>query len=263
MKRKPISSTTNAAAVVSTSYRSYTSWRKIVFAGVLLFALGVAGGFVWFKSDTPVYLVRQPLLKSATPPVLILLHGYGSNEADLFGLAPELDKRFAIYSLRAPNARSGSGYCWYEIKFLNNGQFDYDTVQVNKSRDYILSFVQNICRKDHLDSSRVYLMGFSQGAILSYELAVSKPKQIKGILALSGRLMKETRQHAGNKTFPNLHAFIAHGNQDEVIALKESEAAQEFFKDKKLKSLEYHVYPMAHSISPTEMNDIRSWLNKQ
>ena len=49
-----------------------------------------------------VPLVRQPMVKSASPPLLLLLHGVGSNEYDLFGLAPYLDKRFLIISMRAP-----------------------------------------------------------------------------------------------------------------------------------------------------------------
>ena len=58
-----------------------------------------------------VYLVRQPTIETGTPPLLLLLHGIGSNEHDLFGLAPFLDKRFLIISVRAPIALGPGELC--------------------------------------------------------------------------------------------------------------------------------------------------------
>ena len=64
-----------------------------------------------------VHLVRQPIIEAGTPPLLLLLHGVGSNEHDLFELAPFLDKRFLIISVRAPNTLGAGSYAWFEVNF--------------------------------------------------------------------------------------------------------------------------------------------------
>jgi len=77
-----------------------------------------------------VHLVRQPLVKSAFPPLLLLLHGVGSNEYDLFGLAPYLDKRFLIISVRAPYTLGPDSFAWFEINFTPRGII----IQLNRLR---------------------------------------------------------------------------------------------------------------------------------
>src|SRR6266436_5075172 len=69
------------------------------------------------KAPSLVHLLRQPLVETSTPPLLLLLHGVGSNEHDLFALAPFLDERFLIISVRAPNTQAPGSYAWFEVDF--------------------------------------------------------------------------------------------------------------------------------------------------
>lgn len=208
-----------------------------------------------------VYLVKEATVKSDTAPVLIMLHGYGSNEADLFDMATSFDGRYTVFSLRAPVAVPGGGFCWYPLEFLPEQRFKYDYAAAKKSRLAVLSFISQACKVYHLDSSRVFLMGYSQGTILSYDIALAAPKKIKGVAALSGRMLDET---AALKTdweaVAKQNYFVAHGSSDNVIRLADAQKAVDFLKLKKVTRLTWKTYEMPHSICGKELNDIKDWL---
>lgn len=229
---------------------------------VLFFVLVLKLSAQTIKTDL-TYLVNPALKKVAKAPVVIILHGYGSNEEDLFDISKSFDPRFTTFSLRAPNTTKEGGFCWYDLEFLPNQQFKYNYDQAKISRSKILSFISNACKAYHLDSTQVFLMGFSQGAIMSYDLALFKPSKIKGVIALSGRLMEESKVIKSDPLqLSKVKFFIAHGYSDNVIKLEESEKANEFFKQKKVTDLIFKKYEMPHSINGQELNDIKAWLIK-
>lgn len=210
-----------------------------------------------------VYMVNQPKQKAAKIPVLIMLHGYGSNEEDLFEISKALDPRFITFSLRGSVEKGQGAYCWYELNRDPEGNFSYDYNQAVQSRAKIISFISQACKTFKLDSTQVFLMGFSQGAIMSYELAAAAPGKIKGVLALSGRLMEETKQLNTDWTkVAAVKYFIAHGRSDNMIKIAEAEKAVDFLKEKKVTDVTYKSYEMPHSISGAELNDIKDWLVK-
>ncbi len=211
-----------------------------------------------------VYKVNDALKKTDKPsPVLIMLHGYGSNEEDLFDIAKGLDQRFVTFSLRGPIATKNAGFCWYSLDFLPDQQFKYDYKQAKESRSKILSFISNACKEYRLDSSNVFVMGFSQGSIMAYDLAISSPKKIKGVIALSGRLMDETKILKTDwLQVAKVNFFIAHGTSDKVIKVEEAEKANAFLKLKKVKEVSYFTYEIPHSINGKELNNIKAWLVK-
>lgn len=214
-------------------------------------------------TTTLVYETHPPKTKSAKTPVLILLHGYGSNEADLMSMARLLDDKLFIFSLRAPLPTKNGGYCWYPLDFLPGGELLYDYAQVQQSRAKVFAFISNACKAYQLDSTQVFLMGFSQGAIMSYDIALKAPSKIKGVLALSGRLMEESRQmktdwsQAGKVKF-----FIGHGTKDNVIHPDEAAKANQFLISNKVKDITYKTYAVPHTITGPELEDLRDWLSK-
>ena len=230
----------------------------------LILGLLVSGFLFSQKINTSLtYSVNLPSKKTSKTPVLILLHGYGSNEADLFDLGKTMDPTFITFSLRAPNQTRDGGFCWYAMEFLPNQQFKYDYKQVIESKKKILSFISNACRTYKLDSTQIFLLGFSQGAIMSYEIALSSPDKVKGVLALSGRLLDESRlHHADPEKISKLKFFIGHGNSDNVIKIQEAEKANAYLKEKAIREVTYKAYEMPHSITGAELNDLKSWLVK-
>jgi phospholipase/carboxylesterase len=207
-----------------------------------------------------IYKVNQPSKKTEKTPVIIMLHGYGSNEEDLFALARSFDDRFITFSLRAPFVADGQGYSWYKLDFLPQKQFNYDYKQAKESRAKILSFISNACKAYKADSTQVFIMGFSQGAIMAYEVALSKPEKIKGVVALSGKLLDETKKTKTDAIIlSEVKFFIAHGSMDNVIDFKEGEDASKFLQSKK-NNVSFKSYEMPHSINGKELNDIKIWL---
>lgn len=208
-----------------------------------------------------IYKVKEPTKKTTNPPVLILLHGYGSNEEDLFDLANTFDERFVTFSLRAPKSLQENSFCWYSLGNGPDRSVKYDYKEAKDSRDKVLSFIKKACKAYQLDSNAVFLLGFSQGAILSYDIALFSPGKIKGVMALSGRLLEQSKTLCSNWVLLNKTLFfIAHGNFDNVIPSKESENAATFLKNKGLKGVTFKTYDMQHNINGKELNDIKAWL---
>ncbi len=106
-----------------------------------------------------VYLVRQPIIEAGTPPLLLLLHGIGSNEHDLYGLAPFLDKRFLIISLRAPNTLGPGSYAWFEADFTPQGPV-INPEQAEASRKTLITFLKEAITAYGADPKQVELSGF-------------------------------------------------------------------------------------------------------
>src|SRR5258708_18018051 len=119
-------------------------------------------------------LGRQTLVETSTPPLLLLLHGVGSNEHDLFALAPFLDERFLIISVRAPNTQAPGSYAWFEVDFTPQGPV-INPAQAEASRKALIAFLAQPLPTHNADPKQVYLMRFSQGAIMSASVALTRP----------------------------------------------------------------------------------------
>jgi phospholipase/carboxylesterase len=215
------------------------------------------------KIDTDLTYSVNPSKAKSNPPVLIFLHGYGSTESDLFELSKKLDDRFLTFSIRAPFNGAEVGYSWYELRFKPNKEITCNYAEAKESRKKLLSFISHACKAYKADSTRVYLLGFSQGAIMAYDLALNAPKKIAGILALSGRLLEETKAEKPDMTaVAKVKFFIAHGKSDNIIDIKEAEKANEYLTGNAVKEVSYKSYEMPHTLNGAELIDINAWLKK-
>ena len=134
------------------------------------------------------HLVRAPKIILDKNPLLLLLHGYGSNEEDLFSFASELPEEYYVISARAPYDMGFGSYAWYAINFDANENKFSDIPQAQQSRDIIANFIDELIANYPIDSTNVSLIGFSQGTILSYAVALSYPEKIQRVVAMSGYL---------------------------------------------------------------------------
>lgn len=201
------------------------------------------------------YLIQLPQSKVVNSPVIILLHGYGSNESDLFELKDLFPGKYTIVSVRAPYAVSGQGFQWFALGAP-------DSKEIFHSRELILKFISEISGKYNIDSRNIYLIGFSQGAMMSYDVGLSHPDKIKGIAPLSGRLFKHLKnnQEARSNKLKLLKIFIAHGTADDRIPFAEAQTAEDYLKRIGL-TPEFHSYKgLGHSISNDEIKDLIHWL---
>ena len=140
------------------------------------------------KSLSLYHIIRKPKTNQEQAPVLFMFHGYGSDENDLFSFASELPEELFIISVRAPYPMQPYGNAWYAIYFDDiNGKFS-DDQQAIESRDKMAYFITEAVEAYNLDKNNVTLLGFSQGCILSYAVALSYPEKVTNVIALSGYL---------------------------------------------------------------------------
>jgi len=209
-----------------------------------------------------VHLVRQPLIGAGTPPLLLLLHGIGSNEHDLYGLAPFLDKRFLIISVRAPNTLGPGSYVWFEVDFTPQGPV-INPEQAEASHKALITFLKEAIKVYGANPKQVYLMGFSQGAIMSASIALIQPELVAGAVLMSGRIPPEIQSLiASSEELSGFPILVVHGTADRVLPINYGRASRELLSSLPV-DLTYHEYPMGHEVSQASLSDVSAWLTEQ
>ena len=209
------------------------------------------------------YLVREPKVSISKPPLLIMLHGYGSNEQDLFSFADELPDELLIISARAPLSMGFGSYAWYTIHFdAPAGKFS-DIPEAIKARDTITQFMDEISDHFKFDNNNVFLLGFSQGTILSYSVALSHPDKVQHVIALSGYINNELLPKELYKSdYKNLDFFISHGTVDQVIPVDWGRKAAPFLDKLGVKN-SYEEYNVGHGVAPQNFYSLKVWIEER
>ncbi|EGV44870.1 alpha/beta fold hydrolase [Bizionia argentinensis JUB59] len=205
------------------------------------------------------YITRPSTLKE-NAPLLILCHGYGSDENDLFSFATELPEELFIISLRAPQAMQPYGNAWYAINFDNEKGKWSDDEQAKDSRDQIAQFIDYACSTYPVNSNNVNLLGFSQGTILSYAVALTYPEKVKNVIALSGYINPNIiPENPSEKDYSNLDFYCSHGSVDQVIPVDWARQAPKFLDSLNIKN-QYAEFPVGHGVAPQNFYDFNKWL---
>jgi phospholipase/carboxylesterase len=206
------------------------------------------------------HLIRPSDLKEGKPPVIFLFHGYGSNEEDLFSFAPELPANYCVISARAPHMLQPFGYAWYSINFdASYGKWS-DVEQAKASRDAILGFIDEACEVYGLDKENVSLLGFSQGTVLSYAVALSYPERFRNVIALSGYIDEQILiEGYRNKDHSALNIYASHGQMDMVIPPEWAQKAPGLLKALGI-AHKYEEFPVGHGVSPRNFESFVKWL---
>lgn len=208
------------------------------------------------------YIVREPKEIKNTNPLIILLHGYGSNEQDLFSFEGELPNDAYIVSAQAPYTLPGGyAFAWYAINFDAEMNKFTDDGQAKESRDLIAKFIDELIQTYPIDANNITLIGFSQGAILSYAIAMTYPEKVKNIIALSGyfhpMIMPESFKE--NEKIKKLNIFASHGSVDQVIPVEWARQTPLIFSSLGI-DIEYKEYPVGHGVAPQNFYDFSKWL---
>ena len=208
------------------------------------------------------YLIQEPAIKLEKNPLIVLLHGYGSNEEDLFSFAPELPKEYYVISVRAPFDLQPYGHAWYAIHFDADENKFSDNDEARESVKLVASFIDEITAKYPIDKDNINLIGFSQGAILSYATALTYPEKVAKVVALSGYLNLDIiPENIDKKSIAHLKFFISHGTVDQVIPVDWARKAKPALEALGL-DVTYNEYPIGHGVAPQNFYDFKNWLLK-
>ena len=138
----------------------------------------------------------------------------------------------------------------------------YRTADVERGYESIVAYIREVTGQYGIDPGQIYLMGFSQGAIMSYYTLWRSPELIGGIIALSGRLLSEIDVEAIDQSrYSTKRAFIGHGTEDRVMPVGASELTSQFVRDIGL-SPTLRYYLAGHTITRDEIADIVEWLDE-
>jgi phospholipase/carboxylesterase len=196
---------------------------------------------------------RKGSRTSAPKGRLLLLHGVGSNEANLASLAASLPAELEVILLRGPLQVGPQGYAWYQVNFTSNGP-SFNQEQAESSRHLLQRFIEA------LPELPTVIAGFSQGGIMSASLGVTDPELVAGFAILSGRMLREIDPRiASTDRLKSVRAFIAHGHQDNILPVAWAKEADAWL-DRIGVVHETHLYDMAHEIVAEELADFSSWL---
>ena len=198
---------------------------------------------------------RKACNTSSPKARLLLLHGVGSNEANLASLATFLPEDLEVLLLRGPLQIGPQSFAWYQVSFTSNGpSFSYE--QAESSRQLLQTFIEA------LPQLPTAIAGFSQGGIMSSSVGVTQPELVKGFALLSGRMLREIEpQIASAERLKSTSAFIAHGHRDGVLPLDWAEESSAWLNRIGV-AHESHHYDMAHEIIDQELADFSKWLTK-
>lgn len=191
--------------------------------------------------------------KDEKSPCMVLLHGRGADENDLIGLSDYLDNRFLIISVRAPyNWEFGLGYTWFEM----DSNLSPEITSLNESLNRLNNFLSSIVKEFNIDEKRIFLFGFSMGAIIGNLISTLYPEKVFANISHSGYLPRVSKY--SYKKIPNKPVFIAHGIYDPVIPISLGRETEMVFKELNARTV-YKEYPIEHYICEESINDISKW----
>jgi len=206
-----------------------------------------------------IYRFQASSSGKSKPPLLILLHGLRSNEDDLFSLAPSLGTKFQIVSVRAPYALGQGDFGWFDVQFQGDKRI-INAGEAEESRVKLLKFLDDLQKEHPYDSSQVYLCGFSQGAMMALSLGLTRPDKIKGVMALSGRIIEEVKPMvASTEKLSSLEIFVMHGLEDPMMPIQYARNTRSFLESKGLKS-SYHEVHAVNNITEEGLKLMSNWL---
>ncbi|WP_308992606.1 alpha/beta fold hydrolase [Mariniflexile litorale] len=208
------------------------------------------------------HIIRKSSL-TENAPLLILMHGYGSDENDLFSFSSELPEELFIISVRAPYPMQPYGNAWYAINFDEaQGKWN-DNEQAKESRDLIARFIDEAIAEYAVNKNNITLLGFSQGSILSYAVALTYPEKIKNIIALSGYVNKDILpEDINTRDYSNLDFYCSHGSVDQVIPVDWARQTAPFLKSLNI-AYKYSEFPVGHGVAPQNFQELKNWLIKR
>ena len=206
------------------------------------------------------HLYKAASAAETSPWLLVLMHGVGSNEEDLFGLADFVPPAFHVLSLRAPYTMAPHMYAWFQFSVNPDGSRNIDDQQEKTSRALVEQACQQACEQLQIPPERVVLGGFSQGGIMSLSVLLTQPALLRAVLVWHSRLLPQIAAREVDAAQLAEHkAWVSHGTEDDVIPLAQAHAIRSHLQATPLE-LSYHEYPCRHQLHPQELRESMQWL---
>ena len=181
------------------------------------------------------YSTKESLSFDKNDKVIIMFHGYGSNKDDLFSFAKFMNPDFLIISIQAPIQMDYNSYCWWSLNLDNDMQLQMDDKEAKNSLNELNRFIiEDLSIKYNFGLNQVYLLGFSQGCMISYALSINFPENYKKVVGLSGKIPHEIINFNEKFDYSNHNFFCSHGINDQVIPIEIGRESDRWFSEKNI-----------------------------
>ena len=211
--------------------------------------------------DLPLTFLQRPAAPATPKPwLLVLMHGVGSNEQDLFALSAQFPDRYYVLSLRAPHRMGPGSFAWYDFSLEPGGARSIDEAQEAASRQLITQTIEAAAQQTGIPPERTVVGGFSQGGTMALSMLLTRPELLLGCIVWHGRLLTEVLPlQAAADAFHGRKLWVSHGVHDDVVPRSSAQAITHHF-DKLPVSVTFREFSSAHEIRPSELAQTLAWL---
>ena len=198
-------------------------------------------------------------------PTIVALHGWGASAFDLVGLAPYLaGGAFQMIcpqgAIDVPLGGGASGFGWFP---LAGTQPTVGSQAIRDAAAAVERFIDMASQRYAVDTRKLVMLGFSQGGVLAYMLALRNPERFAGLVALSSWLPPPLVANVTtSEPLQRLPTLIQHGSRDEIIAVERARRSVETLRELRV-PISYREYEMAHEISAQSLADLSTWLDEK
>lgn len=196
-------------------------------------------------------------------PTLIAMHGFGANALDLLGLAPYIaDGRFMLICPQGPMEvpiGPTRGYAWFPIKMGGTP----DRQAIEDAGRMATEFLNTALQKYPVDRKKLVILGFSQGGMMAYRLAVRNPSKFAALVGLSTYFPPELKDEVNDPSaLEALPTLVQHGRADDMIEITRARSSVEQLRSLKV-SVTFREYDCAHEITAESLVDLSKFLTEK
>lgn len=197
---------------------------------------------------------RRAPVSGQTRSVVVFLHGYGANAADLMGLADPLGEHLPDTLFVAPDAPESVpgmpfGYQWFPIPWIDGSSEEEAEAGLIRAAEDLNAYLDALMVDEDVLPEQVALFGFSQGTMMSLHVAPRREDPVAGMVCFSGRLLSP--ELLADETVSRMPVLLVHGDQDDVVPVQSLPQAAEALQEAGFKEVFAHIMEgTAHGIAP-------------
>lgn len=196
-------------------------------------------------------------------PAVLALHGFGASAHDLLGIAALVEGGEVLFlcpqgPMRIESAEGQRAYGWFPL----SGAGEIEPASLVAARGVLEGFLEDAMERYPIDPNRLVIMGFSQGGVMAYDLALGRPERYAALVALSSWLPEAIIEGLKpDEARASLLTLLIHGTQDPMISIDNAQDARAKLQNLGIEPA-WGEYEMGHEISQAALRDLIAWLSQ-
>ena len=194
-------------------------------------------------------------------PTIVALHGFGASAHDLLGIAPHIQQGEVLFicpqgPMMIESAPGQRAYGWFPLSQAG----EIEPASLVGARGLLEGFIEDAMERYPIDPDRLVLLGFSQGGVMAYDLALGRPERFSALVALSSWLPDAVVSGLkDDEARSSLATLLIHGTNDPMVAIDNAKEAREKLEELGVEAA-WGEYEMGHEINQNALRDLIGWL---